>query len=139
MDGLKSFKEYLQDNAREYHYRIKTVKPLCDEDLDYIERVCRKYVLTDITKPVMTIIQKHPLDFQDIENAEVWIVDISTQLPVSDYVLQQELKLALKVPEKYIVVRAENNPLEVYTQQMNARDDINMLAQEKGLTPGSRL
>jgi len=138
-DVGKSFKDYINANHREYHVRIKTVSPLDDDAMGYIERVLQKYVPIDITAPVKTIMQKHPLDFTDIRNAEVWIVDVVTELPASAYVLQQELKLALALPEKYIVVRAANDPLEVETQRMNANDEIDMEAMEQGLSPASRL
>lgn len=136
---VKAFSDYINDNHREYHIRIKTVSCLDDEAMEYIERVLQKYVPIDITAPIKTIMQKHPLDFQDIRNAEVWIVDVVTELPASAYVLQQELKLALALPEKYIVVRAANDPLEIETQRMNANDEIDMEAMEQGLSPASRL
>jgi len=135
----KSFRDYMSENHREYHVRIKTVSPLDDEAMEYIERVLHKYSPIDITAPVKTIMQKHPLDFTDIRNAEVWIVDVVTDLPISAYVLQQELKLALALPEKYVVVRAANDPLEVETQRMVSNDEIDMEAMEQGLSPASRL
>jgi len=138
-DLIKSFRDYVRENGREYNLRIKTVVPLGDKEMEYIERVLSKYIPLDITSPVKTIIQKHPLDFQDIQNAEVWIVDVTTELPVSAYILQQELRLALNIPEKYIVVRSANDPLEVETQKMISNDEIDMAAMEKGLSPAPRL
>lgn len=135
----KSFRDYIQENEREYHMRIKSVAPLDENEMPYIERVLDKYVVKDMTQPKKTILQKHPLDFPDIQNAEVWIIDVTTALPVSSYVLQQELKLALNLPEKYLVVRGDNEPLEVYTQQMNANDEIDLKAMEDELSPASRL
>lgn len=135
----KSFRDYIKENHREYHVRVKTISPLEDDSMEIMERVLQKYVPIDIDGPTKTIIQKHPLDFTDIRNAEVYIVDITTELPVSAYVLQQELKLALDIPEKYIVVRSTNDPLEVETQRMASNDEINMQAMEKGLEPEARL
>lgn len=139
MRSIKSFTDYLNDSEREYHYRIKTAAPLEDIDLEFLERVLSKYVLKDITKPIKTILQKHPLDFPDIRNTEIWIVDVVTHLPASAYVLQQEIKLALKLPEKYVVVRSENDPLEIYTQEMEANAEIEAAAMEKGLKKAARL
>lgn len=136
---VKSFRDYVQEREREYNLRIKTVVPVGDDELKYMERVLDKYVLIDITKPVKTILQKHPLDFGDLTNVEVWIIDVVTALPASAYVLQQELKLALNIPEKYIVVRNANDPKEVETQRMAARDEIDMEAMEQGLSPAPRL
>lgn len=136
---VKSFKDYVENNEREYSLRIKTVSDLGDEEMALIERVLSKYVVKDITTPTKTIMQKHPLDFVDINNAEVWIVDVVTALPTSAYVLQQELKLALALPEKYIVVRAVNDPIEVENQRMASNDEIDMTAMEKGVSPSARL
>lgn len=136
---LKSFIDYVKEQEREYPIRIKTIVPLDDRAMEYIERVLDKYVPKDITKPVKTIMQKHPLDFSDIKNAEVWIVDITTALPVSAYVLMQELKLALNIPEKYIVVRNANDPREVENQRQASNDEIDMASMEGGYSPTARL
>lgn len=137
--ALKSFTDYMGESEREYSVRIKTLVPLDDEAMEYIESILNKYVLKDITKPVKTIMQKHPMDFYDVHNAEVYIVDIVTALPVSAYVLQQELKLALNIPEKYIVVRNANDPREVENERQAADDEIDMTAIEKEVSPASRL
>lgn len=135
----KSFSDYIEQSEREYSVRIKTLVPLDDQAVEYIERILNKYVLKDMTKPVKTIMQKHPMDFSDVNNAEVYIVDVVTALPISAYVLQQELKLALNIPEKYIVVRNANDPREVENQNQAARDEIDMTAMDKKLSPASRL
>lgn len=135
----KAFKDYIQEQEKVYSLRIKSVAPIGDDELEWIERVLQKYVLIDITKPIKTIRQRHPLDFQDISNAEVWIIDIKCGLPVSAYVLKQELQLALSISENFIVVRGENDPLEIETQRLNALDEIDAEALDKNLSPAARL
>lgn len=83
--------------------------------------------------------QKHPLEFPDIQNAEVWIVDITCGLPVSAYVLTREIQLALNIPEDFVVVRGENDPLEMETLRLNAKDEIDDEAHERGLKQAARL
>ncbi len=135
----KAFRDYIQEQERIFSLRIKTVSPVNDEEMGLIERLLQKYVLLDITAPIKTIMQKHPLEFQDIQNAEVWIIDIKCALPVSAYVLKQELKLALNIPEDFIIVRGENDPMEIETQRLNALNDIDTEALDKGLSPAARL
>ena len=135
----KAFKDYMKENEREYHARIKTVVPLEDDHIAQIERVLDKYVLLDMTSPIKTIMQSHPMDFTDITNAEVFIVDITVALPISAYVLMKELQLALNIPEKYIVVRSPNDPREVEGQRQVANDEIDAEASESGLSPAARL
>lgn len=135
----KSFKEYITDQEREYNVRVKTIVPIGDEELGLIEQVMQKYVIADITTPRKTILQKNPLDFYDINNAEVYIFDITTKLPMSSYVVLQELKLALNIPEKYIVVRSENDPIENYSQHIEGEEQIEGDALNSDLEPSARL
>ena len=139
MTYYKTFRDYVKEQEKTYSMRIKSVVALDEEALATIERVLQKYVLLDISAPVKTIMQKHPLDFVGIENAEVWIVDLVVGLPISAYVLRQELKLALNISENFIIVRSPNDPLEVETQRLDATDEIDEIAAKKNLKPGSRL
>ena len=135
----KAFRDYIQEQEKEYSLRIKTVTPIDDDEMVYIERVLQKYYLKDITTPTKTIMQKHPLDFPEIQNAEVWIIDIKCGLPVSAYVLKRELQLALNIPEDFVVVRSENDPMEIETRNLNAKDEVDSEADKKGLKKASRL
>jgi len=135
----KAFRNYIQEQEKVYSLRLKFATPIDDEDVNWIERVLQKYVLLDITTPTKTIRQRHPLDFSGVQNAEVWIVDIKCGLPVSSYILKRELQLALNISENFIVVRGENDPLEIETQRLNALDDIDDEATDRKLSPASRL
>jgi hypothetical protein len=128
------FKQYIADAQRFYHYRVKTICVLDDHAMDWFERVLLKYDPVDITKPHKTIIQKNPLDFKNVAAAEVWIVDVTTALPASGYVLQKELQLALGIPENYIVVRGENDPIEIENDRLVADEQMDLDAAAKGLT-----
>lgn len=136
---MKTYLEHLMESDREYHYRIKTIEPLEDYLVEKLERVLIKYDLRSLVGPTKTIIQEHPLDFYDISNAEVYIVDVVLGIPQSSYILQQEIRSNLHIPEKYIVVRAANEPLEVETQRQIMNKKIKDDAKEKGLTRGSLL
>jgi hypothetical protein len=130
---MSKFRDYLASNERKYHYRIKTVQPLDDSAMDKIERAIVKYLPLDIGRVEKTIFQRNPLDFPGVENAEIYYVDITTGLPASSYVLQQDIRFALNIPEKFIVVRAPNEPTEVETQRINAEADMAAEADSKGL------
>lgn len=134
-----NLREYLAASERRYSYRIKTVVPMDDEIVDRIERYLAKYLPVSIGKVVKTMFQRNPLDFPGIDHAEVFYLDITTALPASSYVLQQDIRLALGIPEKYIIVRAENEPTEIETQRINAITDIDQEATEKGLEPSALL
>lgn len=130
---------YLAEAERRYHFRIKTVVPIGDAEMDRIEIAVAKYQPIEIKRPKKTILQKQPLDFKDLQNFEVYIVDMTLALPASPYVLQQDIRQSLNVPEKYIVVRGDNEPVEVENQRLAALNDIADEAAKRGLKPASLL
>jgi hypothetical protein len=130
---MSMLKEYLAKTERTFNYRIKTVVPLEDDFMDIIERTLAKYVPLNIGRVHKTILQQHPLDFPGVDNAEVYFVDVTLTLAASSYILQQDIRYALKIPEKFIVVRGENEPTEVETQRLNAFADMEAEAAKKGL------
>lgn len=136
---MKTFAQYLAESTKEYTYRVKTVVPIDDKFLDRLETVLRKYNIVDVSAPKKTIIQNNPLDFKDIGHAEVFIVDVTTRIPASSYIMQQELRGVLNIPEKYIVVRGKNEPIEIETMGIQAAQEIEAEAKEKGLTPAPLL
>lgn len=119
-----NFKEYLAESQKVYKYRIKTASPLTTELVAQIAAYLAKFRLISISKPTRSILQKNPLDFYDLQNVEVYMIDIETSLPCSSYILQQDIRNIMNIPEKYVVVRGENEPIEV---------EANRLAQERDL------
>lgn len=133
------FKQYLAEAERRYYFRIKTVVPLSDKEMTRIELALAKYQPFEISAPAKTILQKHPMDFKDLENAEVWIVDAVLGLPASPYILQQDIRQNLNIPEKYVVVRSENDPLELQGEDAIAIDELHAEAEKNGLRQAALL
>lgn len=136
---MKSFREYLEESKKTYQYRIKTIVPIEDGMMDRIEEVLSKYDALEVSRPKVTILQKNPLDFPDVEAAEVSIVDVTTNLAASSYELQQLLRGVLNIPEKFIVVRGAHEPIERYTTDAELKAEIDAEADSKGLTPAPLL
>lgn len=125
--------DYIAETSRTYHFRIKTVVPLDDALMDRIEFAVAKYRPLDISRPKKTLLQKNPLDFINVENAEVYVIDLVTGLPASSYVMQQELRNAINCSEKYIVVRGDNEPIEIESEKLDAEREMNAEAEKDGL------
>lgn len=136
---LPNFETLLEAAKVRSSLRIKTIVDLDEDQIAKMENVLHKYELLDMKAPKKTIRQHHPLDFSDVQHAEVWIYDIETSLPVSAYVLQQELRSILGIPEKFIVVRNENDPLEVETERLRANAEIEEEAKDSDLYVASLL
>lgn len=124
--------KYLAEVEKSYHYRIKTIVPLDDDKMGRIEHAILKYNPLSLSQPNKTIIQKNPLDFPSIVASEVYIVDVELGLPASAYVMQQELRMALGIPEDFIVVVAPNDPIENQTIAANAKREMDKEARNEG-------
>jgi hypothetical protein len=130
---MKSFKTYLEETQRNFEFRIKMVVPPTDTHMDDIERLLRRYNLISIGTPQQIDPKTDAMEFRDIENADVWYVDVVIGVPFSAYILQQELRAALNVPEKFLVVRSDNEPIEIESQKLQILNMLDKLADEKGL------
>ena len=127
---MKSFLQYLVESKKRYQYRIRTIVPVTSDDILKIKSVLEKYGILDITKPKQTILQDSPLDFPEIKMGEVYIMDITTEVPLSPEILLQELRGALNIVWGQIVVRGLNDPMELETEIQN---------DNSGLIPGAPL
>lgn len=133
-------RKFIADSEKHYHLRLKTVVPLEDKEMDRIERVVAKYNPISISRPKKTILQKAPLDFdREVENAEVWMVDMVFGLPADPIVIREDIRKALNAPIKYVVVRTQNDPTEIETLRLNAIEEINAEAKKRNLVPEALL
>lgn len=136
---MKSLKYYLEESAKEYKFRIKTVETIDDAFLESMNYVLNKYEIFEVGPVKKTPMMKHPMDFYDITNSEVFMIDVIIKRPVSEYILQQELRKELNISEKYIVVRSDNSPLEVENNRITSYDEMDKEAKENGWTSSSKL
>jgi len=136
---MKSFKKLLQESQKEYSYRLKTVVSLDDKRLEIMERFLRRYDLLDFGTPVVVDAKHDVLEFRDLDNAVVSYIDFTVAVPMSAYILQQELRAVLEVPEKFLVVRADNEPVEVEGNRNAILRDLEQIAKKKGLTQKASL
>ena len=122
--------DYILLAKKEFHYRLKFAFDLTKEHIAAIEKCAAKYGMIDITKPKRIPLQKNPLDFKNLDGpAEVTFVDISTEYPASTEIFHQELRKALGVAEKLVVVRdADHDPYEKEIEAINHRKEV----EEKG-------
>lgn len=129
---MKTFKQRLLEAHREFHYRLKTVVDLTDERMEDVERLLNRYHLVR-----MGSIQKldgdlDTLEFADVENADISYLDFVIGVPVSAYILQQEMRSILNVPEKFVVVRADNEAVEVDSARIQLLQTLDKVAAEAG-------
>jgi hypothetical protein len=114
---MKNLFEYIEQLKETHEIRIKIAQEVTDEMMDKIERHLEKYDAEKISAPNKTILQKRPLDFPNLEMAEVYIIDFTSALPVSLEMLHQEISKLLNLPEGNVVVRNANEARELEQEE----------------------
>ena len=115
---MKSFYRYLAESAKSYKYRVKSIVPMDEYFIATLKKALFKYDVQSVSKPKKLMAQKTPLDFNAYPMAEVWIVDIVTAVPASSYVLATQIRAALQVVDGLLVVRGENEPIEIEAEKI---------------------
>ena len=110
---MKSLTHYLTESERTYNFRIKIANMIEDEVMDRLETCLEKYDMKSLTKPKKTPIQEHPMDFQTLSNAEVYIMDAELQYPVSANQLYEYISQSVGVPANQLVVINKDHPEEI--------------------------
>jgi len=113
---MKTLLEYIETLQQKHDVRIKLACECGDDICDKIEKHLEKYDAEKITRPSKTILMNRPLDFPNLDMAEVYIIDFTAKLPVSPEMLKQELARLLNISEGLIVVRMANEPREEEAQ-----------------------
>ncbi len=114
---MKSFKSYLVENEQTYNFRIKMAENLSDETMDALESALQKYEIKSISKPKKTPIQEHPMDFQTLQNAEVFIMDAELTYPVTAHQLYEYITQTVGVPASHLVVINQDHPEEMAREE----------------------
>ena len=129
---MKTFKQRLMEAQREFHYRLKTVVDLTDERMEDVERLLSRYHLIRMGAVKKLEGDLDTLEFADIENADISYLDFVIGVPVSAYILQQEMRSILNVPEKFVVVRGDNEAIEVDSAKIQLLQTLDKVAAEAG-------
>lgn len=134
---MKNFRDYITESTKANKFIIKFANKPSDENLSVIESWLKRYNLIEMAAPVL--IEDSHCDFIDIPTKSVHSVTIILGMPVSQYMLLQDLKTAINMPEKLMVIRSENEPIEQYAQFDAWSRAENKKAKDAGEVAGPRL
>ena len=114
---MKSFKSYLVESEQTYKFRIKMAELCDDERMNALEAALEKYDMKSISKPKKTPIQEHPMDFQTLQNAEVFIMDTELSYPVTAHHLYEYISQTVGVPASHLVIINSDHPEEIAREE----------------------
>ena len=120
---MKSLKSYLVESEHTYKFRIKMAEKGDDETMDALESALEKYEVASISKPKKTPIQEHPMDFQTLNNVEVFIMDAELKYPVTAHQLYEYISQTVGVPASHLVVINSDHPEEIAREESLKGDE----------------
>ena len=120
---MKTLKTYLTESDRTYSFRIKMANMPEKEVIDKLETVLEKYELKSISKAKKTPIQEHPMDFQTLNNAEVYIMDVELSYPSTADQLYHYISEVVGVPESHLVIINKDHPEEIAREEKAKESD----------------
>lgn len=118
---MKSFYAYLSETEKTYSYRMRTIVPLSELDIEKIKTILSKYDVCYFDGPRETIMQESPVDFPAYNMVNVYLIDFSTHIPASGYMLQEQIRKSLSINNSQLIIRGENDPneLQVVSNEYN--------------------
>ena len=114
---MKSLKAYIVESDQTYKFRIKLANILDDAMMEKMETALEKYELKSISKPKKTPIQEHPMDFQTLNNAEVYIMDAEINYPATSHQLYSYLSEVVGIPANHLVIINADHPEEIAREE----------------------
>lgn len=121
---MKSFKEYLAESKKVYNFKVKVAGELPEGFLDGLKNVLDRYSIVTLEQIAKTPIQKLPLDFPEMENAEVTVFEVITEYPLTPPEVEKYLN-ELGLSSSRVRVRGSAEPTEIdqIEQQARLEDD----------------
>lgn len=107
---MKTFVQYLTESQKTYEFRIKIAELDPSEYMDRLESVLEAYGLESITKPKRLPITESNIDFPNIKNAQIWLMDAVFKYPAGSEQVRAIISERAQVPQNCVFVVPRNHP-----------------------------
>lgn len=108
---MKSLREYLTENKKVYNFKIKIAGDVPEKFEENLKKKLARVDVITFEKMKTTPVQKAPLDFPLISNAEVTIFNVVLEYPITAPEIVNDIK-ELGLSEEYFLVRGSDEPVE---------------------------
>lgn len=109
---MKTFLQYITESKKVYSFKVKVAGEIPENfESNLKDRLARCNVAV-FEKMKSTPVQKNPMDFPMLENAEVTIWDLVLEYPITAPEIARDIK-ELGLQEEYFRVRGSGEPSEV--------------------------
>lgn len=113
---MKSLKDYLTESKKTWNFKIKVAGELPEKFESTLKNVLSKWDVT-LGERTTTPVQKLPLDFPQLENKEVHIIEITANYPVTSAEITSVVHETASLNPDMFVVRGCCEPTEHYQEE----------------------
>jgi len=112
---MKNLRDYLTESKKTWNFKIKVAGDLPEEFESTLKNALSKWDVV-LGEKTTTPVQKLPLDFPQLENKEVHIVEITANYPVTSAEITNAVREATHLSGDCFVVRGCCEPTEHYQE-----------------------
>lgn len=112
---MKSLKDYLTESKKTWNFKIKVAGDLPEKFESTLKSVLSKWDVT-LGEKTTTPVQKLPLDFPQLENKEVHIIEVTANYPVTSTEITSAIQETTHLTGACFVVRGCCEPTEAYQE-----------------------
>lgn len=127
---MKTFVDYLAESKKTYKFIVRVAGELPEGFSERLESNMKKFGLLELSNAKRTPIQEKPLDFPNLNNTEVHTFTVEVQYPTTNAILQNYLVDNCVIPRTHLIVRNENDPIEMQQQPSEDAPYETMLTKE---------
>jgi hypothetical protein len=121
---MKNFLQYLSEVQKIYEFRIKIAN--CDpkDKLDGLKVGLEEYAVESVSTAKRLPIKSNDIDFPNIPNCEIFLMDAVLKYPVNDAQLRAIVAERLGCAQNQVVVVPKNNPEEIWRWNIDGQSEI---------------
>ncbi len=109
---MKSFRQYLAENKKVYSFKIKVAGDLPENFINEFKGRMERCGIVKLGEQSRTPVQALPIDFPELKNMEVHIIEFITEYPITAPEITKELT-EMGITEEHFRVRGAGEPTEM--------------------------
>lgn len=122
--SMKNFIQHFLEAEKTYEFRIKLANIDPSESMDKLEAALDAYGLASISKPKRLPIKESDIDFPNIQNCQLFLMDAVLKYPCNDAQLRAIVSERAGIPQANIVVVPKNHPEEQWRWNEDGASEI---------------
>lgn len=121
---MKNFLQHLSEAQKTYEFRIKIANIDPAEKMDMLENAIEAYGLESLSKPKRLPIKESDIDFPNMKNCQIFLMDAVLTYPVNDAQVRAIISERAGIPAANVVVVPKNHPEEIWRWNIDGQSEL---------------